>query len=242
MGKFKHETFQVSDVQTKTGFVHQHRSVRRRGNVNKSSRYAAIHALLRDVLWQSIDQGFHGLGKVFCVLWFKTHLEKKKTQKSISSHELWSERVSEQENEQMQRIKRTNRAVRSKWVSKRCERRSYERTSEVVQYGLTSRFARRFWIAHSDPKPLEFGMLEMGDSLIRSLVRLRRSFVRLLAHSLAPELVGQWNVLVQFSKCPESLCVLRVTIEPRHNMVLILSIFYFFMFHYDIFDIFSWFL
>ena len=27
-----------------------------------------------------------------------------------------------------------------------------------------------------------------------------------LAHSLAPELVGQWNIFVQFSRCPESLC------------------------------------
>ena len=31
-----------------------------------------------------------------------------------------------------------------------------------------------------------------------------RSFARLLAQSLAPALVGQWNIFVQFSMCPES--------------------------------------
>ena len=52
---------------------------------------------------------------------------------------------------------------------------------------------------HSDSECLEIGTYVLDHFLIRSLVRL-------LAHSLAPELVGQWNIFVQFSKCPESLC------------------------------------
>ena len=67
----------------------------------------------------------------------------------------------------------------------------------------------------------------MGHSFIRSLVRSHRSLVRSfartahtfacyallaplsslgrsLAHLLAPELVGRWNIFVQFSRCPES--------------------------------------
>ena len=46
------------------------------------------------------------------------------------------------------------------------------------------------------------------SALLASLVRsaaLRR-LVPLLAHSLPPELVGQWNIFVQFSRCSESLC------------------------------------
>ena len=39
---------------------------------------------------------------------------------------------------------------------------------------------------------------------IRSRAPLR-SLVRSLAHSLAPELVGRWNIFVQFPRCPESL-------------------------------------
>ena len=33
-----------------------------------------------------------------------------------------------------------------------------------------------------------------------------RSLVRSPTHSLAPELVGKWNIFVPFSKCAESLC------------------------------------
>ena len=49
-------------------------------------------------------------------------------------------------------------------------------------------------------------------SSARSLIRLLRScaplrsLVRLLAHSLAPELLEQWNIFVQFSRCSETLC------------------------------------
>ena len=46
----------------------------------------------------------------------------------------------------------------------------------------------------------------MGHSLIRSLVCLHCSHARSIAHSFAPELVGQWNNFVQFSRCPESVC------------------------------------
>ena len=62
----------------------------------------------------------------------------------------------------------------------------------------------------------------MGHSLIRSLIGSHHSLVRLprllallarsaavtrsLARSLTPELVGQWNMFVQFLRCPESLC------------------------------------
>ena len=63
----------------------------------------------------------------------------------------------------------------------------------------------------------------MGHSLIRLLVwslaplvcllaphsSLRaqlRSLDRSLTHSLAPELVGPWNIFVQFSKSSDSLC------------------------------------
>ena len=60
----------------------------------------------------------------------------------------------------------------------------------------------------------------MGHSRIRSLVHSHCSILRLLrtarfvcalccAQSPAPELVGQWIIFVQFSKCFESLCILR---------------------------------
>ena len=62
---------------------------------------------------------------------------------------------------------------------------------------------------HSDSGDHKIGMLVMGHSLIGSLVRSHRSLVRFLrtarcaravrcAHSLAPELVGQWNILSNF--------------------------------------------
>ena len=77
--------------------------------------------------------------------------------------------------------------------------------------------------ALSEPHRIE--TLVMSHSLIRSPVRshrsltrslgtacfaraplrsFARSLARSLAHSLAPELVGQWNIFVQFSMCPES--------------------------------------
>ena len=45
-----------------------------------------------------------------------------------------------------------------------------------------------------------------------------RSLVRSLAHSLAPELVGQWNIFVQFSRCPESLCTLSFLALNKKNV------------------------
>ena len=45
----------------------------------------------------------------------------------------------------------------------------------------------------------------MGHALNCSLFRLQRLLVCSLAHSLAPELFGLMNILVQFSSCPESL-------------------------------------
>ena len=70
-------------------------------------------------------------------------------------------------------------------------------------------------------EPHKIKTLVMSHSLIRSPVRSHRSltrslgtacfaraplrsFARSLAHSLAPELVGQWNIFVQNSVCPES--------------------------------------
>ena len=70
---------------------------------------------------------------------------------------------------------------------------------------------------HSDSEHLEMGILVTGYSLIRSLARSHHPLVRLLrtrrstralrcAHSLAPELVRQWSISIQFSKSPQSLC------------------------------------
>ena len=68
---------------------------------------------------------------------------------------------------------------------------------------------------HYDSEPLKFGMLVMtNEPLTQPLTHLLRTarfaraplrlFARLLAHTLAPELIGQWDVFVQFSMCPES--------------------------------------
>ena len=84
--------------------------------------------------------------------------------------------------------------------------------------------ANSFWPHNGQnalSEPHKIDTLVMSHSLIRSPVRSHRSltrslgtacfaraplrsFARSLAHSLAPELVGQWNVFVQFSMCPES--------------------------------------
>ena len=91
------------------------------------------------------------------------------------------------------------------------------RSSILVERGLEdlSDSERRF---HSDSGDLGIGTLVLGHSLIRSLIHSHRSLIRLLrtarfvralrcAHSLAPKLVGQWNIFVQFLKGPESLCI-----------------------------------
>ena len=84
-----------------------------------------------------------------------------------------------------------------------------------------TRFGRTMGRMQCDSEPLRIGALVMSHSLIRSLVRSHRalirllhtarfaraplrSFARLLAQSLAPALVGQWNIFVQFSMGPES--------------------------------------
>ena len=71
---------------------------------------------------------------------------------------------------------------------------------------------------YGDSKPLEIRTRSPDRSFARSLAPLThsltslrsraplRSFVRLLALSFAPELVGQWNIFVQFSRSSESLC------------------------------------
>ena len=48
-----------------------------------------------------------------------------------------------------------------------------------------------------------------------------RSLVRSLAHSLAPELVGQRIIFVQFSKCSESLCDRKL--EPSFHHVIVIQ-------------------
>ena len=58
---------------------------------------------------------------------------------------------------------------------------------------------------HSDSGHQEIWLFVLGHSLIRSLVRSHRSLVRSLANSFAPELVGQWSIFVQLSRCPKSL-------------------------------------
>ena len=58
----------------------------------------------------------------------------------------------------------------------------------------------------------------MGHSLIRPLVHSHRSLVHSLAHSLAPELLGQSDIFVQFSKCFESLCrLLSAVVVPSES-------------------------
>ena len=84
--------------------------------------------------------------------------------------------------------------------------------------------ANSFWPHNGQnalSEPHKIDTLVMSHSLIRSPVRShrsltrslgtacfarapQRSFARSLAHSLAPELVGQWNIFVQNSVCPES--------------------------------------
>ena len=61
----------------------------------------------------------------------------------------------------------------------------------------------------SNGHPLARSLAPLTRSLapqcsIRSRDSLR-SLLRSLAHSLDPELVIQWNIFIQFSKCPESL-------------------------------------
>ena len=69
---------------------------------------------------------------------------------------------------------------------------------------------------HCGPEQPKIQIGALGHSLVRSLVRSHRSLVCLLrtarfaralrcAHSFAPEVVGRWNVFVQFSRCPELL-------------------------------------
>ena len=85
--------------------------------------------------------------------------------------------------------------------------------SVVIAARLT-RFGRTMGRMHYDSESLKFGKFGSNEPLTHPLTHLLRtarfartplrSFVRSLAHSLDPELVGQWNVFVQFSMCPES--------------------------------------
>ena len=62
--------------------------------------------------------------------------------------------------------------------------RSYSRTAHSFAYYVrTARFVLALFCAHS------------------------------FVHPHAPELVGQWNIIAQFSKCPESLCTAGISEE-----------------------------
>ena len=78
------------------------------------------------------------------------------------------------------------------------------RSSARLLAGTAHSFART---AHS------FACSALLASLARTL-HCALSFARSLAHPLAPELMGQWNIFVQFSRCPESLCVEK---KPMRN-------------------------
>ena len=97
------------------------------------------------------------------------------------------------------------------------------------QFHCFSRSDKTIWPYHSDSKLLEIGMLVMGHSLIRSLVRSHRSLVRLLrtarfaralrcahsfARSLTHSLLSSWDsgVLLSDFQSVLTLCVVLFTI------------------------------
>ena len=72
--------------------------------------------------------------------------------------------------------------------------------SVVIAAPLT-RFGRRMGRMHCDSEHRSLTRLLRTARFARAPLR---SFARSLAHSLAPELMGQWNIFVQFSMCPKS--------------------------------------
>ena len=87
----------------------------------------------------------------------------------------------------------------------------------ILPLWTRSQWFKTSWFQDVSNGPLAHPLARSLAPLTRSLaphcsLRSRaplRSLVRSLAHSLAPELVGQWNIFVQFSRCPESLCIMR---------------------------------
>ena len=92
---------------------------------------------------------------------------------------------------------------------------AYRKSSSMAFQWIWSRRRKRVRITlsnvnasqlHNDSGHLEIGTLAMGHSVICLFVRSHDSPVRSLVHSFAPELVGQCNMFVRFSRCPKSLC------------------------------------